>query len=91
MGELDGMAADALARIAACSSIVDLDEIRVHWLGKKGVLTEQLKSLGTLPAAERPSAGARINTLKVSLHAAIEARRGEIGRASCRERVSNCV
>jgi phenylalanyl-tRNA synthetase alpha chain len=82
MGELDGLAADALARIAACSSIVDLDEIRVHWLGKKGVLTEQLKGLGALPAAERPSAGARINTLKVSLHDAIEARRGELERGA---------
>jgi len=80
MGELDTLAADALARVAASSGIADLDEIRVHWLGKKGVLTEQLKGLGALPVAERPSAGARINALKVSLHEAIEARRGELER-----------
>src|SRR3984957_15624140 len=82
MGELDALAADALARIGASSSIVDLDEIRVHWLVKKGVLTEQLKGLGALPAAERPSAGARINTLKERLHAAIEARRAELERGA---------
>ena len=82
MGELDELAADALARIGASVSIVDLDEIRVHWLGKKGVLTEQLKGLGALPAAERPSAGARINTLKVRLHAGLEARRVELERGA---------
>ena len=36
----------------------------MRWLGKKGTLTEQLKSLGALPAAERPAAGARINEAK---------------------------
>jgi phenylalanyl-tRNA synthetase alpha chain len=45
----------------------------VHWLGKKGLLTEQLKSLGALSAAERPAAGARINAAKQEIQAAIEA------------------
>jgi len=51
----------ALADISASADLDRLDEVRVHWLGKKGLLTEQLKSLGGLPAAERPAAGARIN------------------------------
>jgi len=60
---------------------VALEEARVRWLGKKGVLTEQLKALGGLPAAERPAAGARINTAKEELQAAIEARRAQLTRA----------
>jgi len=52
--------------------------VRVHWLGKKGVLTEQLKTLGSLPAAERPAAGQRINAAKERVQAAIEARRAEL-------------
>ena len=80
MGELDALAAEALTRIGASDGIAALDEIRVQWLGKKGVLTEQLKALSALPAAERPSAGARINTLKSRLHEAIEARRAELER-----------
>jgi phenylalanyl-tRNA synthetase alpha chain len=53
----------------------------VRWLGKKGVLTEQLKALGALPAAERPAAGVRINEAKEQLGAAIEARRAVLTRA----------
>jgi phenylalanyl-tRNA synthetase alpha chain len=76
--ELGALLEAALARIAASGGIAELDEIRVHWLGRKGTLTEQLKGLRQLPAAERPSAGARINSAKQRLHGAIEARRLEL-------------
>ncbi|MGE3665289.1 MAG: phenylalanine--tRNA ligase subunit alpha, partial [Steroidobacteraceae bacterium] len=59
-----------------------LDAARVHWLGKKGVLTEQLKALGALPAAERPAAGQRINEAKARVQAAIEARKAVLDQAA---------
>jgi phenylalanyl-tRNA synthetase alpha chain len=59
--------------VAASTTLAALDEVRVRWLGKKGLLTEQLKSLGALSAAERPAAGARINAAKQEIQAAIEA------------------
>ena len=65
----------ALADIAASADLPALDEQRVRFLGKKGLLTEQLKALGALPAAERPAAGQRINEAKQRLHAALESRR----------------
>jgi phenylalanyl-tRNA synthetase alpha chain len=65
----------ALAEISASGDAARLDEVRVHWLGKKGLLTEQLKSLGALPASERPAAGALINEAKVAVQSAIDARR----------------
>ena len=80
MGGLEADTDAALARISSSSALAELDEIRVHWLGRKGVLTEQLQGLGKLPAAERREAGARINTLKTALHDAIEARRGALER-----------
>ena len=59
-----------------------------HWtrcgcalLGKKGLLTEQLKGLGKLPAGERPAAGQRINDAKAAIHAALEARRERLERS----------
>ncbi|MCW5604454.1 MAG: phenylalanine--tRNA ligase subunit alpha [Burkholderiales bacterium] len=44
-------------------------------MGKSGALTELLKGLGRLPAAERPAAGARINAAKQRLEEALNARR----------------
>jgi phenylalanyl-tRNA synthetase alpha chain len=80
VGGLEADTDAALARISASSNLAELDEIRVHWLGRKGVLTEQLQGLGKLPAAERREAGARINALKTALHERIEARRGALER-----------
>jgi phenylalanyl-tRNA synthetase alpha chain len=65
----------ALAEISASADISRLEEVRVSWLGKKGLLTEQLKSLGALPASERPTAGALINEAKVAVQSALDARR----------------
>jgi len=51
-----------------------LDEVRVRYLGKKGLLTAELKALGKLPAADRPAAGQVINQAKQTIAAAVEAR-----------------
>jgi phenylalanyl-tRNA synthetase alpha chain len=81
LADLTALAQRALAEIAECHDLAALEEARVRWLGKKGTFTEQLKSLGGLPAAERPAAGARINEAKEALQVAIEARRRELQRA----------
>jgi phenylalanyl-tRNA synthetase alpha chain len=80
--DLSALTAQALVQIGACESLAALDELRVHWLGKKGVLTEQLKALGGLKAAERPAAGARINATKSELQSAIDARRVVLEQAA---------
>jgi phenylalanyl-tRNA synthetase alpha chain len=72
----------ALVQVASAPSLAALDEVRVQWLGKKGRLTEALKALGALPAAERPAAGARVNEAKVSLQTAIDARRAQLEQAA---------
>ena len=72
----------ALADVRASQTLNALDEVRVRLLGKKGALTEQLKGLGALPAAERPSAGQVINQAKASIQAAVEARRQHLDAAA---------
>ena len=88
MVDLTALTQEALAAVAGCADLTALDEARVHWLGKKGVLTEQLKALGALPAAERPAAGARINQAKEQVQAAIEARRAALERADIERRLA---
>ena len=80
MADLTALTREALAELAQCADLAALEEGRVRWLGKKGVLTEQLKAVGELPPAERPAAGARINEAKAALQAAIEARRAQLAR-----------
>lgn len=71
---LESLQASAESAIAAADSLKTLDELRVHYLGKKGVLTDYLKSLGQLSPAERPEAGQKINVVKVHLLALMDAR-----------------
>ncbi len=79
--ELETLVTEAKARIAACGSLADLDETRVHYLGKKGVLTLELQALGKLSAADRPAAGQRINQAKQTLAEALDARKQALEQA----------
>ncbi len=82
MADLAALSAAALAQVAACASLPALEELRVHWLGRKGLYTEQLKGLGSLSAAAKPAAGALINAAKHQLQIAIEARRVTLEQAA---------
>ena len=82
MADLPELLQQALAQVGASASLGALEELRVHWLGRKGLLTEQLKALSQLPAAERPAAGARVDAAKAELSTAIDARRVELERAA---------
>jgi phenylalanyl-tRNA synthetase alpha chain len=88
VSDLGGLVGQALEHVAASADLAALDEVRVRWLGKKGLLTEQLKSLGALPASERPAAGQRINEAKERVHAAIEARRAALERADVERKLA---
>ena len=82
MDDLPALIRAALDDVAASTTLAALDEARVHWLGKKGRLTEQLKSLGALVPAERPAAGARINEAKEQVQVAVDARRVALEQAA---------
>jgi phenylalanyl-tRNA synthetase alpha chain len=75
MDSLATLTSQALTAIAASDAVEVLEQLRVEYLGKKGSLTEQLKTLGALPAEQRPAAGAAINAAKVQVQDAIAARR----------------
>ncbi|MBI2379746.1 MAG: phenylalanine--tRNA ligase subunit alpha [Gammaproteobacteria bacterium] len=74
MQDLNQLVEAARGEAAAAADLAALDAIRVHYLGKKGLVTEQLKGLGALSAEERPAAGAKINVAKEAIHEAINAR-----------------
>ena len=56
--------------------------MRVEWLGKKGRVTDLLKSLGQLDAEERPKVGAEINAVKQLLNEQISERKEMLRRAA---------
>ena len=71
----------ALAEIESAESDESLEQARVRYLGRNGLLTEQLKTLGNLPKEDRPRAGAEINAAKAAVQNAIATRRGQLEKA----------
>ena len=78
MDPLETIVAAALADFASCHDAASLENAKGRFLGKTGRLTEQLKALGKLAAADRPAAGARINDAKAALEQALVRRREEL-------------
>ncbi len=78
MDDLTAIRKTALEAIEAAVDIAALDAVRVAFLGKKGELTRLLKGLGSLPAEDRPAAGAGINEVKAALQAAVSDKRAQL-------------
>lgn len=72
---------EAISAIAAIDALPALAELRVRYLGKKGLITEQLKSLGNLPTDERRAAGQELNRTKSEISAAIDKRQSALQQA----------
>ncbi len=87
--DLQRLVAEAAEQIDGAGDMLALDSVRVHYLGKTGLLTQQLKKLGNLPKDERPRAGQAINQAKKSLQQSIEARRDQLQQQALQARLQS--
>lgn len=78
---LDELLEQAKSALQSIRDLKSLEDCRIHYLGKKGQLTEYLKTLGQLPPKERPLAGQKINLAKEAIQALIQTREDEIKKA----------
>lgn len=82
---LNALLAEGRSALAAAESVAAVEQLRVHYLGKKGVLTEQLKQLGSIAAEERPRVGQWVNEAKRALQEDLDARKRQL-EAAARDR-----
>ncbi|HEY9052845.1 MAG TPA: phenylalanine--tRNA ligase subunit alpha [Gammaproteobacteria bacterium] len=75
MADLQQVLKEAQQAVANASDLQQLDQVRVQYLGKKGVFTEQLKALGQMPAEERKQAGQLINDAKRAFQESLDTRK----------------
>ena len=79
---LSALVSQALTDVDGATNLGALDDVRVRLLGKKGLITEQLKGLGALAASERPAAGQIINDAKTAIQTALEMHRIRLEQAA---------
>ncbi len=82
MTELQRIQDEALSAVSQAESLASLDEVRVQYLGKKGLISEQMKTLGRLPPEDRPAAGAQINVVRDAVSEAIETKKSALEQAA---------
>jgi len=75
---LDSIAQQAIDDIRQSDGASALEDLRVHYLGKKGELTAQLKHIGGLDPKQRPLFGDKVNQIKKQLSEAITAKKEEL-------------
>ncbi|MBE8189736.1 MAG: phenylalanine--tRNA ligase subunit alpha [Candidatus Thioglobus sp.] len=73
--------------ISEAQDLVDLDKIRVEFLGKKGELTALLKGLGKLSKDERPQMGEAINQAKSKLQDLLTIRKNHLENLALEQRL----
>lgn len=75
-------------KLANTTDLVDLDKIRVAYLGKKGSITALLKGMKELSNEERKSFGAEVNQLKAETAKKIEERIAELKEKEIEREIS---
>ncbi len=69
---------EAIEKIKQSSTMKDLQDVRVAYLGKKGPITEVLRGMGKLPAEERPIVGQYANEIRNEIAENVEKKQVEL-------------
>lgn len=89
MTEISALKAGLLADIAAADTLEALEGLRVGALGKSGVVTGLLKTLGPMSPEERLEKGPPIQNLRESVTAALVDRKAALEQAALDERLAS--
>ncbi|QIB52096.1 phenylalanine--tRNA ligase subunit alpha [Pseudomonas sp. OIL-1] len=88
MENLDALVSQALEAVQQAADVNTLEQIRVQYLGKKGELTQVMKTLGNIPAEERPKVGAMVNEAKERVQSVLNARKTDMEAAALNARLA---
>ncbi len=78
---------EALAQINVSEQLDKLNEIRVAFLGKKGELTEVLKSMKDVAPEDRPKVGQLVNDARTSIEAKLEEKMSALAKKAREEKI----
>lgn len=89
MTNIDTLKKEILDTVQAANDLIALDDVRVTALGKKGRITDLMKTLGGLDPDARKQMGQALNQLKDEISAEIDQRTGVLKQAALKEKLEN--
>ena len=89
MENIENIKQETLQAITEAKDLKALDDIRVAALGKKGKVTEMMKSLGLLSVEEKKEMGKGLNILKTDIENALEKQKEILEAKELNERLQS--
>ncbi|MFN7016473.1 MAG: phenylalanine--tRNA ligase subunit alpha [Fimbriimonadales bacterium] len=86
---IQAILAEAEQAIAQASSTSELQEVETRYLGKKGVLSQMLRQVGTLPPEQRPAFGQQVNAAREQLEQRFAERRAVLEQIEIAQRIES--
>ncbi|MFC4456470.1 phenylalanine--tRNA ligase subunit alpha [Deinococcus sonorensis] len=83
------MQEEALQAIQAAPDLESLQAVKTRYVGKSGLVTRELGTLGKLPPEERKARGAEINAVRAAIDAALTEREAALKRAALDARLAS--
>ena len=88
--QLRALRDEALPRIAAAPGLAALDELDLHYLGRKGgALSGLMRGIGSLPVEDRPRVGVVVNDVREAVESALGEARARTGAAALAARLAD--
>ncbi|MFC6592214.1 phenylalanine--tRNA ligase subunit alpha [Deinococcus lacus] len=72
----------AIQEITAADTLDALQLVKTKYVGKSGLVTKELGTLGKLPPEERKTRGAEINVIRAAIQAALDEKEATLKRAA---------
>ena len=86
--KLEAIKAEALAKIESAEVVSTLNDVKVAILGKKGELTQVLKSMKDVAPEDRPKVGQMVNEARQAIETALDEKTKSINRALRAEKMN---
>jgi phenylalanyl-tRNA synthetase alpha chain len=86
---LEDILAQGLEELVRATDLNQLDQVRVQYLGKKGLFTQQMKELGTLEPEQRRAVGQVINQAKDQFQAQLDSHKERLEAAALAARLAS--
>lgn len=84
---IEEVRSQALQAVASAENLEQLNQIRVQYLGKKGLIQDMMKAMKDLPKEEKPAFGQKVNVLKSEVSTAVETKQVELAKIATAQKL----
>ena len=84
---IEEVRSQALQAVASAENLDQLNQIRVQYLGKKGLIQDMMKAKKDLPTEEKPAFGQKVNVLKSEVSTAVETKQVELAKIATAQKL----